>query len=269
MFGGDNKTLSKTKEKVTYDKFIWKTNETADTERALGHLFGELNKYDTSENNILKKFCTINVSNGAEVTVLSDTTLYHGRTDGAIIPILEDAINHRLHLRVAIELKKPETVLTPSSNHQMLFEAVGYSSFSIHPVLMVLTDLIDNFKIFVLHKENVTNAPPSAISLFTCFKADTLIKLDGQKAMELIVAWLNNICSDEQSISLKNKRIPFVNAAEHLRAEHLRRNSRISTSTPEKKTSNFDEVYDRFGHQEDSAIFYDDDESQLNEFNFN
>jgi hypothetical protein len=163
---------------AVYEEYNW-IGKQEKTDPLIEHLTENLTKFGVD----LKsgKFKMINISNTNDFFEChfpnSKIPTIKGTADAAIIPsncYFEDS----LQLRVLIEFKTPETF--DKKPGQIIGQLVASCYQSRHPIILLKTDLAKNFEIYQIRSN----------------KIHTFANLNPQQALQAVVYWLNNICSD-------------------------------------------------------------------------
>ena len=163
---------------AVYEEYNW-VGKQEETGPLIEHLTEHLEKLGVDLKS--SKFKMINISNNNNFFEChfpnSKIPTIKGTADAAIIPS-NCACEDSDQLRVLIEFKTPETF--DKKTGQIIGQLVASCYHSRHPIILLKTDLAKNFEIYQIRSN----------------KIHTFANLKPQQALQAVVYWLNNICSD-------------------------------------------------------------------------
>ncbi len=132
-----------------YEPFDWPTNDSAykNEDQSISYIIDYLSRYINNNNKY--QIRDVNKQNDFLFSIATLDTNFKGRPDAIIVPNNRQDLERQA--RVIFEFKTNQTVFKPN---QRKFQLIASYTFSLHPVMVVQTDL-KNFFLLVGHNNTI------------------------------------------------------------------------------------------------------------------
>jgi hypothetical protein len=157
-----------------YESFKWPKNENGyflTENQAISHIIDHLSKYIKNENYEIK-----DVRDNYAFYIQTMNIHFTGKPDAVIAPNNHQGLERET--RVCFEFKTPQSLKKPC---QRILEFIASCIFSLHPVMVVQTDLINNFYLLIGQNKTIYEYHST----------------DASKSIQYINYWLNTQTNDK------------------------------------------------------------------------